>query len=189
MRHSNQRRKSRNERRHFNQSYQSRSIKAVRKGFEVDEEHLIKNNINNTFDTPIRKLEEHIDNAKDAQANNVTIVINLGTVTPKGFGCEDDGRGIPNAQKVFKYGSNHKVKEKEENPNIEQTGRFGEGGKGTLSIADYIEYHSNYGGERDMFIQLRTPNKWSIDKCVFVDDSKPKGSLKPTMGIEYLPTL
>jgi hypothetical protein len=156
------------------------------RSFEVDQEHLIRSNINAIFDTPIRKLEEHIDNAKDAQANNVTIIINMGTTGTKGFGCEDDGRGIPDPQKVFKYGSNHKLKEKEENPSIDQTGRWGEGAKGTLSIADYIEYRSNYGGERDMFIRLRTPNKWPINQCVLIDDERRKGTLKPTMGTRVL---
>ena len=156
------------------------------KGFEFDQEHTIKNIINSTLDSAVRRLEEHIENAKDAQASNVKIVINWGTLGVKGFGCEDDGRGISIAQKVFKIGSNHKVIEKEEDPSIEQSGRFGEGAKGTLGIADYIEYRSNHGGETDMFIQLRSPNKWDIKQCILVDDTKPRGTFKASMGTRVL---
>src|SRR5262245_47543154 len=148
--------------------------------FPADKDHFIKTAINSTFDSPIRKLEEHIDNAKDAEASSVTVLLSTWSRFP-GFGCEDDGKGIPDGVKVVKFGSDHKEIEAEQDATLDITGKFGEGAKGSLSIADFLDYYSNYGGPRDTFVRLRTPNKYPMKKCVLVRD-EPAGSCKPTVG-------
>ena len=150
------------------------------KRIPINAQRAVKTTIESSFENVTQKVEELIDNSKDASATKAELALlkkrNLIVIF-------DDGMGITHEDKVVTWASDHKEQENRRQANPDSTGTFGEGGKSILSVANYLIYKSN-NGQDDVYVRLRRVPSMpkEFEYMDYVSHRSPKGDEKEELG-------